>query len=70
MGKRPRKTKMKRMGRPPLPDSERRSELHCVRFTTDEWRRVTTTAAAAGLPVATFIREAALRATDKKGAKP
>lgn len=48
------------MGRPPLPESQRRSEVLQLRLTKDERHKMDAGASAAGEQTSEFIRTAAL----------
>lgn len=61
------------MGRPPLPESERRTEVLQLRLTKGERRGMEGGAEAAGEQLTEFIRGAALEKAEKltkKGKKP
>jgi len=47
-------------GRPPKPESKRRTQSHGVFFSPDEMEEVKRKASEAGLPVSAYIRKAAL----------
>ena len=53
------------MARPPLPESERRSEIVQTRVTKDERQRIEAGAQVAEEQVAEFVRGAALDKADK-----
>lgn len=57
---------MARMGRPPIPAEERRGERITVRFTDEERAELERVAQVAGLPIAEWIRTAALRAARRR----
>lgn len=48
------------MGRPPLPDDQRRSELLKLRVSKEEQADIKAGADAADVPVSEFVRDAAL----------
>lgn len=57
------------MGRPPLPDSERRSEVLQLRLTKGERKGMEDGAAVAGEQLTEFIRGAALEKADRLKSK-
>lgn len=50
-------------GRPALPEGERRGRLVGVRFTADEFERIETARALAGVPLSEFVRRSVLDET-------
>ena len=48
-------TRTKKMGRPPMPDEERKSHMIRIRVTEDEWKLLEKRAAQCGLSVSQLL---------------